>query len=147
MNKKRQLGFAGLLMLELLAAMTVIALLSTQAAVSLVKVLAAQNFSAAKIRVMQVSQAVNAEQICLATPSCVPSPGILNQIPAYGSVLNQNGYVFSMVDGGGGNFSYTAAPFADGLSGVGSIFVDQTGVLRCQPVNQGVANAGSNPCQ
>lgn len=143
---RKDSGMAGLILIELLAAMTIIALLASQAGVSFVRVQAAQNFDAAKMRVLQVSQAVNAENICLGTPPCVPSPGITNQIPAYGTTLSQGGYNYTMTDNGGGNWSYVATPYADGQSGMGSVYVDQTGVMRCQPVNQGIANGGSLPC-
>lgn len=132
-----------LMLIEVLLAMAISMVVFAGSVANVMLVKAVDNLQTAKARVRQVSTAVAAEQVCLATPGCTPSPALMATIPALGSV-KQFGYLYSM-SVSGSTWTYTAVPIADGATGLGSVYVDQTGVVRCSLPNQPVSVA-SPPC-
>jgi hypothetical protein len=129
----------GVLILEAVIAIAMLTTALAGTTVSAVKIRAAQNTDVARMRLRQVANAAAAAETCNATSGCVNSAALMAQIPNYGTVQTQ-GYIYSMVDLGGGNFAYTAVPVSPGFTGVQSFYISDDAILRCG------TDASAAPC-
>lgn len=133
------------LLVELLVAMAISAILLAGSTAMVFRVRATQNQVDAQTRLRQVAQAEAAISICAQTTECTPSVGLTSIIPANGSAIPQSGYIFAF-NWNGGNWTYTAIPIAQGFSGIGTFYVDVTGIIRCMPDNNPAAGPASPTC-
>ena len=131
-RKQRYQGFdrraRGFMMIDALVSCLVIIAVSTMSAVFIVKVLASQNQTAAKQRVIMVQELEAQEAICASNPNNTACAGLTPLLPTAGTV-NQSGYSFTYAPTQWG-WHYIATPLSAN-TGVMSYFTDQSGVVRC----------------
>ena len=143
MRNRNERGFG--LLLELLIAMAITTILLASSTALIYRVRAVQNQTDAQTRLRQIAEAEAAIAICAQTAGCTPNIGLTAIIPPDGSAIQQSGYTFTF-KWNGGYWTYTAVPIVQGFSGIGTFYIDYTGVCRCMPDNSPSAGPNSPAC-
>ena len=113
--RRKSVGSAGYLILEILVVIAIMAILVAAAIPNIVQMQAASNQTQAQTRVQQVVNAEDAAAICAATTGCVVPASITNIIPSPGSVTT-GGYTYTYAVSGS-SWTFTAAPVTPAISG------------------------------
>ena len=142
-NKKNQRGM-GVLLLEVVIAMSLSVVLMSMTVVPFVRLRASQQTEMAKNRLRQVQTSAQLVALCSIPQSSCSAAAVAGLVPPPGTITT-SGHVYTFIQIDANTWSLEAHPQALGATGVAGLYISNSdGILRCNYA--GTATATSGPC-